>query len=426
MVDCGSNSVEAINYLIKNKVKTIVIDHHEIYKPYPKAESLINPKKDSNYKEYDYLCTSALVYFLIDSYIKINNLNLNFESKLIYVLLATVCDVMPIRKSNRILALKVLKDFKINDNFLIKEIFKKKKLNKKLELSDLGFVIGPILNSPGRLNDANIIIDLLMSDSIDFKKNIIDKLISINEKRKKLENNSLKEMNFAKIIKKKDNVLVEHEKSLNEGLIGIIASRLKDYSNKPTVILTQSGTNYKASARSTKNFNIGKHIKICIDKGIILNGGGHNLAAGFIIEKDKISHFKKYVNKLYEVNVNNKSMNYLSKISLSAINQKFFDDLKKGGPFGYANNNPFFFIEKIKIIKPKILKKKYISLFVKSRSSKLYPAISYNFLDSVISKELLFNKNEVSLIVQINENFWNNKKKLQLVIKDVISHGNNA
>ena len=108
MVDCGSTSNVAINYLNKNNIKSLVIDHHEINKPFPKADMIINPKKDNGYIEYDYLCATTLVYFFIDLLLKKIKSKIKISDYLIYALLATVCDVMPIRKLNRLIALKAL------------------------------------------------------------------------------------------------------------------------------------------------------------------------------------------------------------------------------------------------------------------------------------------------------------------------------
>ena len=101
MVDCGSTSNEAIEFLNENNIKSLIIDHHEINKPYPKADVIINPKKDNGYIEYSYLCATALVYFFLDLLSKKIKSQFNIRDYLIYVLLATVCDVMPLRKLNR-------------------------------------------------------------------------------------------------------------------------------------------------------------------------------------------------------------------------------------------------------------------------------------------------------------------------------------
>ena len=107
MVDCGSTSNEAIDFLNINKIKSLIIDHHEINKPFPKANSIINPKKDNGYiREYDYLCATTLVYFFLDLLSKKIKSKIKISDYLIYVLLATVCDVMPLRKLNRLNSFK--------------------------------------------------------------------------------------------------------------------------------------------------------------------------------------------------------------------------------------------------------------------------------------------------------------------------------
>ena len=123
MVDCGSSSNEAIEFLNKNNIKSLIIDHHEINKPFPKANLIINPKKDNGYIEYDYLCATTLVYFFLDLLSKKINSKIDISNYLIYVLLATVCDVMPIRKLNRLIALTVLKNFDVNKNIVLKKLF---------------------------------------------------------------------------------------------------------------------------------------------------------------------------------------------------------------------------------------------------------------------------------------------------------------
>jgi len=128
MVDCGSTSNEAIDFLNENKIKSLIIDHHEINKPFPNANSIINPKKDNGYKEYDYLCATTLVYFFLDLLIKETQTKIKITDYLIYVLLATVCDVMPLRKLNRLIALNTFKMFDITKNKPLNTLFE---LNKK-------------------------------------------------------------------------------------------------------------------------------------------------------------------------------------------------------------------------------------------------------------------------------------------------------
>ena len=195
MVDCGSTSNEAIDFLNQNKIKSIIIDHHEINKPYPMSDAIINPKKNIAHNEDGYLCATSLTYFFLDYFIKKNNSNFKIDNYLIYVLLATVCDVMPLRKINKIIASNVIKNFKINNNEVFKFIFDQLGLNKKLTIDDLGFVIGPIINSGGRLGFSNYGVELLSTDNLEIIKDRSSKLIALNNKRKILEQIILDEIN---------------------------------------------------------------------------------------------------------------------------------------------------------------------------------------------------------------------------------------
>ena len=131
MVDCGSTSNKAISFLNDNKIKSIIIDHHEINRPYPKSTVIINPKKNDGYSEYNYLCATTLTYFLLDIVNKKNKIKFELSNLLIYVLLATVCDVMPMRNLNRIITINTLKKFDIKKNILFNILFQlhKKKIN---------------------------------------------------------------------------------------------------------------------------------------------------------------------------------------------------------------------------------------------------------------------------------------------------------
>ena len=285
MVDCGSTANEAINFLNENNIKSIIIDHHEIYKPYPKANAIINPKKDNGYLEYDYFCATTLCYFFLEILIKKINCKLEIRKFLIYVLLATVCDVMPLRKLNRIISITALNEFNIDNHFFLKELYKLENKRNKIDINDLGYLIGPILNSGGRLGKSNFATELLSTnDNTIIKKRTLD-LISLNNKRKKIETIILRSIDFTQLENDNEDVIIYYQPNLNEGLIGIIASRLKDHFNKPSIVITRSNDLLKGSARSVFNYNIGRTIKNLLDKTYNLNGGGHMMAAGFTLEK---------------------------------------------------------------------------------------------------------------------------------------------
>ena len=422
MVDCGSTSNEAVAFLNDNNIKSLIIDHHEINKPFPNANAIINPKKDNGYIEYDYLCATTLVYFFLDLLSQIIKSKIKMSDYLIYVLLATVCDVMPIRKLNRLIALTTLKNFDINKNIAVNKLFNLNEKKNKLNINDLGYLIGPILNAGGRLGKSSYATDLLSSDNLDIINIRSNELIKLNNKRKKVETLILNEIDFQYIESENKNVIIYYNPNINEGLIGIIAARLKDYFDKPSIVITSSNDLLKGSARSVYNYNIGRVIKSALDNDIIIAGGGHNMAAGFTLEKNKLKNFENFILRDF-LNTGistDQSFSYDAEVSSLAFNLDFYNDIKNLEPFGTGNPLPTFLFKDLKVIKATILTGKHISLIFKSKVGFSIKSISFNSVNSKVGEYLLNYKKSLNVLGQINENIWNNKKTLQLTIKDVV------
>jgi single-stranded-DNA-specific exonuclease len=422
MVDCGSTSNAAIDFLNHNNIKSLIIDHHEINKPFPKSNMIINPKKDNGYIEYDYLCATTLVYFFLDLLSNKIKSNINMSEYVIYVLLATVCDVMPLRKLNRIIALNAIKNFDINKNIAFNKLFKLNNKTNKLNINDLGYLVGPILNAGGRLGVSKYATELLSSDDLDVVNIKSNQLIKLNNERKKIESMIINEINFQKIDNENKKIIVYYNPNIKEGLIGIIAARLKDYFNKPSIVITNSNELLKGSARSVYNYNIGRAIKNLRDNNIIINGGGHNMAAGFTLEKKMLKKFEKFVLKdfLSTGELTNNDLTYDAEVSPSVFNQNFYLDIKKLEPFGMGNPVPTFLLRDLKVIKSTILKDKHISLILKSKTGFSIRCISFDSVNNQVGKYLMNYKKTLNVLGQINENFWNNKNTLQLTIRDLI------
>ena len=422
MVDCGSSSNDAIKFLNDNNIKSLIIDHHEMNKPFPNANIIINPKKNNGYIEYDYLCATSLVYFFLDSLSKKIQSTIKISDYLIYVLLATVCDVMPIRKVNRLIAINVLKNFDIKKNIAFNELYNLNNKTNKLNINDLGYLIGPILNAGGRLGKSSYASELLSSDNLDVVNIKSNELIRLNNKRKEIETLIINEIDFKKIENENKEVIIYYNPNINEGLIGIIAARLKDYFNKPSIVITNSNEILKGSARSVYNYNIGRAIKNLVNKNVIIGGGGHSMAAGFTLKITKLKDFEESI-LLDFLNTGvliDNSFTYDAEVSSLVFNQDFYDDIKKLEPFGVGNPAPTFLIKDLKVIKSKILNDKHISLILKSKTGFSIKSISFNSVNNKVGEYLINYKNNLNVLGQISENIWNNKKTLQLTITDLI------
>jgi single-stranded-DNA-specific exonuclease len=424
MVDCGSSSNKSIDFLKSNKIKSLIIDHHQIFKPFPLANEIINPNKNSENNNFNYFCATTLTYFLIDTilYRKIIRTKFNIKSHLILVLLATVCDVMPLRGLNRIIVKNVLQNISSYNYSTFKYFIKTLLINKKINIDDIGFLIGPILNSGGRLGYSDYAAKLLSSNNEDEVLKISNKLVNLNEIRKEIEMKIMKKINFNKIKNKFDEVVFVYNPIFKDGLIGIIASRLKDNLNRPAFVMTSSSNSLvKGSVRSILNFDVGKILRKALDQNLIISGGGHQMAAGFIIKKSKLNIFKSFLDTEFNKKQKNKNLfNFESKLSIAAVNNSLISDINNLEPFGTGNPDPIFLFENLKIKNVRIIKNKHVfNLFI-SRTGKSVPAICFNSLHNDIGNCLLNYKKEVNVVGNLKYNFWNNKKILQLVVLDLI------
>ena len=229
----------------------------------------------------------------------------------------------------------------------------------------------------------------------------------------------MNEINFEKIKNENKGVIIYYKSNINEGLIGIIAARLKDYFNKPTIVLTKSNGILKASARSTGTYNIGHLIKLLINKKIIEKGGGHNMAAGFTLKKNNIDLLDDFIQKDYSSKVpkNMSIFNYDSELASSIININFINEVNKLGPFGNYNHLPIFLIKDVKVIKSNKLNDIHISSIIKPNRGSSIRSICFNSVNTEIGDYLLSYKKQINIIAQITENIWNNKKNYSIKYK---------
>ena len=417
IVDSGSKSFDTINYLNKLNIKTIIIDHHELVKPYPKSNSFINPKKNKN-NDHSNLCASALVYFLIDMIKQKISLKNYSKSDLFLTALATVCDVMPLRGLNRNIVQKAYKEYNHKNLDFINYFYLKKNKSNKFDYDDLGYLIGPILNSGGRLNKSNLATKLIISSNKNEIRKISNQLINLNKKRKEIENNSLSKINYKDLVIIKDKIIILKDLSIPEGLIGIIASRILEKYNKTTIVITQSGNLLKGSARSTSDINIGSIINNAVFNKIIINGGGHRMAAGFSLNNKNFDKFKDFISEL-KFNKLEINKQYVTKISTSAINRDFLKNLEKLAPYGNSNERPIFFIENLKIYKPEIINNSHINCLLKDKKNKTLNAISFYSVNTDLGNYILNYKKEISIFCKFKL-YGVNNNKINTHILDIV------
>ena len=416
-LDCGSNSHDVINHLKMKKIKTIIVDHHIISDlDIPKSDILINPAINNKGNIDNNVCAATLTFFLID--IINNKLNTKFKLNdyFIFCLIATICDVMPLRGFNRKILTIGFKNLIIKNKGLNKLI--NNNLKKKITYQDIGFNIGPLINSSGRIAKANDVVKLFLTQNDDEIDKILNKMNTHNLTRKKIEQENLDLIDLKKYNSK--NVIFIHNKKFHEGIIGIIAAKLSQIFNKPSFIITESNDKLKCSIRSGNNLKINKTINRLIANKLIISGGGHDEAGGFIAQKAYLSDIEVFLNSEYK-NPKTKNYSYFDAYTIfPKRNSSIISDLKSLEPFGKDNPEPIFCFKNIKSIKSKIINKRHVQNILKNKNGRSIKSISFDCVNSELGKYLLNFKKEFDLIGSIVENNWNNKKDLELRVIDII------
>ena len=433
-VDCGTLSFEAINFAKDNKIDVIVLDHHQSEINLPSAFSVVNPNRLDDKSNLQYLCAAGVTFMFlislnrelrINEWFKKNNIK---EPDLIYYLdlvsLGTVCDVVPLIGLNRAIVKQGLKILQYKKNLGLKTLLDICKIEANPSIYHLGYMLGPRINAGGRVGKCSHGANLLLNTDPKKAFKIASELDQYNKERQILEKDLLLKILNEIENYSKDPVLVLSGKNWHEGVIGIVAARLKDKFNKPVIIISIEGQIGKASARSIVGFDIGSIIIAATQDKILLKGGGHKMAGGFSIRIENIEKFKDFVfRKFKNVNEDLTSVKPLlldSVISPSALNLEFYNKVNLLAPFGSGNPEPRFIIENLKTVNGKIVGENHIKSVLIGGDGSTIKTIAFNARDKALGAYLLKKNNKpFNIAGKLSLNEWKGQSNVEFIIDDI-------
>jgi len=439
-VDCGTLSFEAIDYAKNKNIDVIVLDHHQSEINLPRAYSIVNPNRLDDKSNLQYLCAAGVSFMflvsinrqlrLIDWFKKNSTDEPNLINYLDLVSLGTVCDVVPLIGLNRAIVKQGLKILKAKKNLGLKTLLDICKIESNPSIYHLGYVLGPRINAGGRVGKCSHGANLLLNSNPKEVFKLATELDQYNKERKMLEKDLIEKILIKSETKLKDPVLILQGKNWHEGIIGIIAARLKDKFNKPAIIISINGEIGKASARSIVGFDIGSAIIAATQEKILLKGGGHKMAGGFSINISNIEKFKQFIFRKFK-NINEdltqkKPLFLDSKIAPSAINLEFYDKVNILSPFGSGNPEPKFIVENLKPVNSKIVGDKHIKSVLIGPEGTSIKTIAFNATDSELGAYLLKkNNNTFNIAGKLSLNEWRGQKNVEFIIDDISVNKNN-
>ncbi len=433
-VDCGTLSFKPIDLAQSLNVDIIVLDHHQSDIKLPKAHAIVNPNRYDDTSGLNYLCAAGVCFvFLValnkklreENWFKKNDITEpDILNLLDLVSLGTVCDVVPLVGLNRAIVKQGLKIIKKRSNLGLKTLYDLCKINSQPTTFDLGFRLGPRINAGGRVGKSSHGAELLISDDPQKAYKIAQDLEESNKERQSIE--SLLSEKVENEVKKFHNhpVLVMSGNSWHEGIIGIVASRIKEKFNKPTILISLNKNIGKGSARSVFGFDIGSEIIKAVQLNILKKGGGHKMAGGFTIEENNIDKFRDILIKNYEKsqanNYKDLNLNIDSVIAPSALNEDFFEQVNSLAPYGSGNLEPKFMIEKIKVISSNIVGNNHISSILRGKDGSIFKGFTWNGKNSVLEPFLdAKNKREINIAGKMRLNEWKGEKRIDFFIEDI-------
>ncbi|NLK66107.1 MAG: single-stranded-DNA-specific exonuclease RecJ [Campylobacteraceae bacterium] len=340
-VDNGISANEAADICLKRGIDLIITDHHEPPPVLPRAYAIVNPKQiECPFPDVE-ICGAEVAWYLVGALKEVCGVEYDMGNALDLLVIAIMADMMELRDMNRVLVKMGLKKLNNSKRACFGAI-KSKYQKEKFEFDDISFLIAPLINSTGRMDDASLSYEFLRAKNYKSAKYYLDKISKLNEDRKD-EERLLFESSLSSV-SQDDEIIVTWGDDWHEGVIGIVASRLSRHFKKPAIVFSVEDGTAKGSARSISRFDI---LEVIADqKELLLSFGGHKGAAGVVLESSNLEEFKEAVNSsCFLQDLDGLSIyadEILGEIDVRELDLEMLEILEFFEPYGQKNPKPVF------------------------------------------------------------------------------------
>lgn len=423
-LDCGIKSIDKVAYAKTKDIEFIICDHHLPGEEIPEATSILNPKQPGCIYPFKELPGCGIGFKLCQAIAIHKNIPFSeLEEYLDLVAVAISADIVPITGENRVLTYFGLQKLKANPNKGLKALLEFYFDKPFYEVSDLVFSIGPRINAAGRMAHGKESVELMTADCEDAARIIAESINKRNTDRRDVDQNITREalemLNNNPETGERSSTLV-FQPEWHKGVVGIVASRLIEKYYRPTIVLCESNGKASGSARSVEGFDLYQAIEACSD--LLEQFGGHTHAAGMTLPLENVELFRKRfeeeVSKRIRPEMLVESLKYDTELSFTRINHAFMNILKQMAPFGPGNMNPIFRSNNVwDTGRAKIVGNNHLQMWLtQDQTRKPLKAIAFGQGDHL---EKVSSGQSFDLLYAVEENFWEGKTYLQLMVKDL-------
>lgn len=435
-VDCGTLAFEPLEYAGQIGLDVIVVDHHQPDNRLPEAVAVINPNRFDDQSGYGQLAAVGVSFLLIVALNRFLREQGYYDGRqepdllslLDIVALGTVCDVVPLQGLNRAFVRQGLKVMQRRANVGLAALSDVSKIQSAPGAYELGYQLGPRVNAGGRVGKSDLGSRLLTTEDPRLAGDISVELDRLNQERKAIEAQvesaalAALEAQFSK-----DNApscIVCSGQGWHQGVIGIVASRLKDRYRRPSFVIAVDDEGIgKGSGRSIPGVDLGAAVVAAQAAGLLINGGGHPMAAGLTVDMSKLDELSAFLTTRLERQVQEAGKQNRFKIdgllSLSGANLELLADLERAGPFGAGNSEPVFAFADVRIVRADIVGTNHVRCILSSDDGARLKAIAFRAVDKPLGLALLTAKAEpLHIAGKLRRDDWGGRTGVQLFIED--------
>jgi single-stranded-DNA-specific exonuclease len=435
-VDCGTTAYDPLEAAAEAGIEIIVVDHHVAEPRLPAGSLVINPNRADEDSPCGQLAAVGVTFLLLvalnralrdASWYGETYSEPNLLSFLDLVALGTICDVVPLTGVNRALVTQGLKVLARRGNPGIAALADVAKVDKRLDAYHAGFVLGPRVNAGGRVGDSGLGVRLLTTQDTSEARAVAQLLDDYNGERKEIEL-GVQEAAMIQAEEQAKNdkpIILVAGNGWHPGVIGIVAGRLRERFNRPSCVVALSDGVGKGSGRSVRGVALGPAVIAAQQAGLLVNGGGHNMAAGFTVEQEKLQELtdflSSHISRQLDGLVLTPSMSFDGALSPAGATPEVIEMLERAGPFGSGNPRPRFAIPQARIVDSSIVGKDHVRcILTGADGTGRLKAIAFRSAGSPLGNALMDTRGlplHVAGNLRVDE--WQGRVSAQLFIDDV-------
>ncbi len=436
-VDCGTTSFEPIEEATKLGLDTLVIDHHQAPEELPPALAIVNPNRLDDLSGLGHLCAAGVVYMTI---VAVNRALRqrgfwnaqrpapDLLAELDLVALATIADVVALKGLNRAFVAKGLAVMRGRGRPGLRHLFDVARADGPPRPYHLGFLIGPRINAGGRIGDAALGAKLLMMRDEDEASRIAVELDRLNSERQAIEIATLAEAEAEAMaslgLEEQGACVVTAGEGWHPGIVGLVAARLKEKFRRPAFAIAMNGKLGTGSARSIPGVDLGRIVRAAVDDGLLVKGGGHAMAAGLTIARERLVDFRAYLEeRLGEIVARaraNDSLLIDAAVTAGGATPDLIRMLEQAGPYGQGNPEPVFVLPAHRILRATPVGKGHIRIRAVAGDGSGIDAIAFRAAESALGQGLQKNVgNAVHLAGTLSLDRWGGSERVQMRLVDM-------